>query len=145
MFYRPGGGARQSKWWDEIFTDTSGNATAWLPCQQGDMVGIVVAKAALFASPQPNGFRIGKFSDFPTATIILELKQGRQPDSEAYGLDQWENTNVAVSVTMVQPGFFRVRAADIQGSVGSPEENAFASGIAIRVFNGRRGSQWSVP
>jgi hypothetical protein len=142
LFYRPGSGKRISRQEDEIFTDTEGNSTAWLPCQKGDVVGVTASKAALLTTPNPTIFTIQKFPQYPIATFILELKAGGALDIEAYPLDQWENALVAESVAIVRPGFFRVRVASIMGSFPSGESTAVASGVAIHIYNdGRQSNQ----
>jgi hypothetical protein len=99
---------RVSRVEDEVFVDTVGLSTAWLPVCSGDVVHAMACKAALAATRNPNFFQIKKFREWATGSVTLEQRRGGQDDTEAWVLAEWQDKNTSDRAMIIAPGFVRL-------------------------------------
>lgn len=137
MFYRPGGGARRiNAQYDEVYADTIGGATGWLPVSKGDTVGVNVSRASILFGTVAQS-TVTKTAISPEVQVLLEMKTlGGQTDAEAWPIDQWQNIVVATSRRAHRNGWVRLRILNLNSGDGT--------GVAMALQISRTGETGAV-
>jgi hypothetical protein len=134
MFYRPGGSdSRINAQYDEVFSDTIGGATGWLPVNRGDWIGVNVCRALLTFVNTASSI-VAKQGSGPEMSLLLEMKTiGGQADNEAWPMNNYQNTVVAEGMVANRDGWVRLRILGINKEDGT--------GIAMALQISRNGGQ----
>jgi hypothetical protein len=132
MFYRPGGASQRiNVQYDEVYADTIGGATGFLPVNKGDWIAINVSRASINFVNSASSI-VSKTPTAPEVQLLLEMKTiGGQSNEEAWPIDQWQNAVVATGLRAHRAGFIRLRILNIN--------NLDGTGIAMALQVSRTG------
>jgi hypothetical protein len=117
MFYRAGGTAKAiNRQYDEVYADTIGMATDWLPISKGDTISVAIARASIvFGTSQQSAVTLTAVA--PEVQVLMErVIAGGQP---AWPMDQWQNMVVHTTRRAPGPGWVRLRIININNSDGT--------------------------
>lgn len=120
MFYRPGGSAKAiNRQYDCVYVDTAGQATGWLPINEGDNIAVNVARASIvFATAAASTVTMTPIA--PEAVVVLEMRMfGSDPQATIWPLDQWPNLVVATSRRAHRAGWVRLRLYAVNNGDGT--------------------------
>lgn len=132
MFYRTGGTAgRIHVQYDEVYADSVGGATDFLPINKGDWIAVNACRASIdFQTPASS--IVTKVPTAPEMQLLLELKTiGGQKHEESWPIDQWQNLVVATGLRAHRAGWVRLRILNIN--------NVDGTGIAMAIQVTRTG------
>jgi len=117
MFYRPGGASKRiNAQTDEVYTDTIGDATGWLPVSKGDTIAINISRASIVFNTVAQS-TVTKTPIAPEVQVILEMKT--QGDGQPWPIDQWQNMVVATSRTAHRQGWVRLHVVNLNNGDGT--------------------------
>ena len=120
MFFRPGGSAKAiNRQYDEVYSDTVGGATDWLPVSKGNEIAVNICRASIvFSSPAQSAVTRSPIN--PEVQVLMELKSlGGVADAAAWPVDQWQNAVVCLTRPADRDGWVRLRILNINNSDGT--------------------------
>lgn len=117
MFYRPGGSdTRIGTQFDEVYTDTVDGATGWLPVNNGNMIGVNVARASIAYNNAASSV-VTRVVEAPEVVIVMEMKFNGS--DTPWPVDSWQNMVVATSRSAPRDGWVRLRVLNINNQDGT--------------------------
>lgn len=119
MFYRPGGTAKApNRQYDEVYADTIGMTTDWLPVNKGDTLAVNICRSSIqfISAAQSN---VTKTPVMPECQVLLEQRAFGGFGSGDWPIDQWQNMVVATDRRVHKAGWVRLRILNINNGDGT--------------------------
>lgn len=119
MFYRPGGTVKApNRQYDEVYADTIGLTTDWLPVNKGDSLAVNICRSSITFNTAAQS-NVVKSAVTPEAVVLLEMRGLAGFNAGDWPIDQWKNMVVATDRRVHRAGWVRLRIVNINNGDGT--------------------------